>query len=477
MAVTDAQNARQTAQADQLVKRLDQVPVSRFHARVVGTLGAGTFFDAFDIVSIATVLSAISATYGLSPSRAGLLVSAGFLGQALGAIGFGLVSERLGRRRVFIVALVVMGVFALISAASWNSTSLGALRLVQGFGLGAEVPVASALLGEFVAARQRGRVTVLYKLASPLGNLATSLTAAALLASTSPENAWRLLFAIGGAPLLIALVAWRLLPESPRVLIRQGRFAEAERIVTAMEAAADSAGAPDSASDSAPDNTPAGASDSTPSADLASTRHAELLSPRYRRRTLTAWVLWFTVFFTLLGGTAWMPSLYVKRVGVSPSTAALLSGAVTLAAIALIIVVGATVDRVGRRRWFLTGYAISLAGALLAVVLAVTGNLHTWPALLAGGGLMLLGVSSVDPLVYAYTAEIYPTRMRSWGTLSASSWRGFAAVLAPTVIGTLVDHGIATVFALFAAVLVIGLVVTTVFGIETKQASLEELSS
>jgi MFS transporter, putative metabolite:H+ symporter len=469
MAVTDAQNAQQARQADRLIQRMDQIPVSRFHARVVGTLGAGTFFDAFDIVSIAAVLSAISATYGLSPSKAGLLVSAGFLGQAVGALGFGLVSERLGRRRVFLVALVVMGLFALISAASWSSTSLGAIRLVQGFGLGAEVPVASALLGEFVAARQRGRVTVLYKLASPLGNLATSLTAAAVLASTSPENAWRLLFAIGGAPLLIALIAWRLLPESPRVLIRQGRFAEAERIVGVMEAAADaSVAAPTPGSSAAPT--------SVPSADMASTRHAELLSPQYRRRTLTAWVLWFTVFFTLLGGIAWMPSLYVKRVGVSPAMASLLSGAVTLASIALIIVVGATVDRVGRRRWFLTGYAISLIGALLAVILALTGNLHTWSALMVSGGLMLLGVGAADPLVYAYTAEIYPTRMRSWGTLSASSWRGFAAVLAPTVIGALVNHGIAVVFGLFAAILLIGLIVTSVFGIETKQVSLEELA-
>ncbi|WP_234543849.1 MFS transporter [Streptomyces shenzhenensis] len=467
MAVTDAQSAQQALQADQLISRLDHVPVSRFHARVVGTLGAGTFFDAFDIVSIATVLSALSTTYGLSSSQAGLLVSAGFLGQAVGAIGFGLVSERLGRRRVFLAALVVMGVFALISAASWNSTSLGAFRLVQGFGLGAEVPVASALLGEFVATRQRGRVTVLYKLASPLGNLATSLTAAALLASTSPETAWRLLFAIGGAPLLVALVAWRLLPESPRVLIRRGRLPEAERIVSAMEAAAGTA-----ASAPVPDAPAA----STPAADLASTRHGELLSTQYRKRTVTAWVLWFTVFFALLGGTAWMPSLYVKRVGVSPAMASLLSGAVTLASIALIIVVGATVDRVGRRRWFITGYAISLAGALLATVLGATGNLHTWPALLVSGGLMLLGVSAVDPLVYAYTAEIYPTRMRSWGTLSASSWRGFAAVLAPSVIGALVDHGIAMVFGLFAAVLVIGLAVTARFGMETKQASLEELS-
>ena len=212
------------------------------------------------------------------------------------------------------------------------------------------------------------------------------------------------------------------------------------------------------------------------SADFLPTRHLELLSPRYLRRTLTAWVLWFTVYFTLLGGTSWMPSIYVKKAHVTASTASLLNGAVTLAAIVLIIVAGATVDRVGRRRWFIIGFTISLIGVIVALILGANGNLHTWPTLLVGGGLMLLGVSAIDPLVYAYTAEIYPTRMRSWGTLSASSWRGIAVVIAPTIIGALVEHGIVSVFALFGGVLVVGGVVTTAFCIETSRVPLEELS-
>ncbi|MFF5497827.1 MFS transporter [Streptomyces aquilus] len=436
----------------------------------MGTLGAGTFFDAFDIVSIGAVLSAVSTTYGLTSSEAGLLVSAGFLGQAVGAIGFGLVSERIGRRPIFLSSLVVMGVFALVSAFSWSSDSLGVIRLIQGFGLGAEAPVASAMLGEFVAARWRGRVTVLYKLASPLGNLVTSLTAALLLAVFAPENAWRVLFAIGATPLLVALIAWRTLPESPRVLIRRGKLAQAEAVVASMERAAAVL----------PGETPetdAGAA-GAPQPDLRSTKLAELFSPEYRRRTLMAWVLWFTVFYVLLGATSWMPSLYIRTAGVSASTASLLSGVVTLASISVILLVGRSVDRVGRRRWFLTGYLISLVGALLAVALAATGTLDTWPALLAAGGIMLVGVSGIDPLVYAYTAEIYPTRMRAWGVMSASSLRGFGAVAAPTVTGWILDSGagVAGVFILFSACLVIGLAVHVRFGIETRQTSLEELS-
>ncbi|MCW8379749.1 MFS transporter [Streptomyces justiciae] len=93
-------------------------------------------------------------------------------------------------------------------------------------------------------------------------------------------------------------------------------------------------------------------------------------------------------------------------------------------------------------------------------------------------GIMLVGVSGIDPLVYAYTSEIYPTRMRAWGVMSASSLRGFGAIAAPTVIGWILDSeaGVAGVFGLFVACLVIGLGVQARFGIETGQTSLEELS-
>jgi MFS family permease len=206
MTVPESTDAAVT-DVDRLIARIERVPVSRFHLRVAGTLGAGTFFDAFDIVAIGVVLTAISGTFHLTAAAAGWLISAGFLGQGIGAIGFGFFSERLGRRHIFLAALLVIGAFAALSVGAWNGFSLGAMRFLQGLGLGAEVPVASALLSELVAGPRRGRISVLYKLASPLGNLLTSLVAAALLAAATPETAWRLLFAIGAAPLIVAAVA------------------------------------------------------------------------------------------------------------------------------------------------------------------------------------------------------------------------------------------------------------------------------
>jgi putative MFS transporter len=449
---------------DRIIARIERVPVSRFHWRVAGTLGAGTFFDAFDIVAIGVVLTAVSGTFHLNSAQAGWLVSAGFLGQGIGAVGFGLASARLGRRTVFLTALLLIGCFAAVSVVSWNGFSLGAIRLLQGLGLGAEVPVASALLAELVTGPRRGRVSVLYKLASPLGNLTGSLVAAALLAAAPPSTAWRLLFAVGAAPLLVAVVAAGTLPESPRYLVRRGRYAEAEAIVTAMEASAAGRLAP--------------ATERTAPADLGRTRFGELFSADYARRTRLAWVLWFTGYFVLLGATVWLPSQVVRIGHVSQSRASLLAGSIVVGAVVLILVVAALVERDGRRPLLIAGYTVSLLGGLLGTGFWLTGSLHGWLPLYLAGLLLLLGVSAIDPLIYAYTAELFPTRMRSWASLSASAWRAVAAVIAPIVIGQLLQAGlgIGVVFALFTVVVLIGLTAQAGWGVETKRAQLERIA-
>lgn len=455
-------SSARTTSDEQLLARMEGIEFRKsFHGRVVAVLGTGTFFDNFDLISLSIVLSAVAVNLGLDSAASGLLISIGFLGQAVGAIGFGLLSERLGRKRVFVAAVALLGLMSVAAAFAPNAETLGALRFLQGIGLGAEVPVATALLNEFVRGRTRGRVLMFYKLALPLGVLAASVVGAVMLATLPPTMSWRAMFLFGGLPLILAFVAHRLLPESPRFLLRQGRFAEAQRIVDEMEGVR--------SSDPPPATVPV----------VEATRFGEIFSSRYRRRTLVAWSLWFSTYFLLAGMLTWLPVLLVQIGRLTPSIAGVVVGALAVVDIVLLLVIASTVDSLGRRLWFRIGYGTAVVGAVLGVGFAAAGVLDTWWAILLASTVLLIGVKINGPLIYLYSAEIYPTRIRAWGTMSASSWRSVAAAAAPALVGQLLQAGIglSAVYAIFGCVAVAGFVVQAKWTDETKQAALEELAA
>jgi len=181
-----------------LLGRVEQVPLNRFHFRVAGMLGVGTFFDSFDGLILAVALTATLQALGAPMSVAGVLIAAGYLGQIIGAIGFGFVSERYGRKIAFVVSSGIFGLLSLVAVFAWNVESLMIIRLLQGIGLGAEVPVAAAMFNEFVRAKARGRIVMIYESLFGWGILAASLVGGLLLAVFPPHNAWRYLFLIGG---------------------------------------------------------------------------------------------------------------------------------------------------------------------------------------------------------------------------------------------------------------------------------------
>jgi putative MFS transporter len=207
------------------------------------------------------------------------------------------------------------------------------------------------------------------------------------------------------------------------------------------------------------------------------TRFGELFAPSYRRRTAMLWCTWFTTYFALWGLTTFLPTLLV-RAGVSQSHASLLSAAVTVGDMIVVYLAAATLDRLGRRFWFTAGYLLALVGAAFGVIAIGLAGVSGWVVLFIASATLLVGVNINAPLIYIYTAELYPTRMRAWATMVGSTLRSGSAVIAPIVLGLLVGRagGIAWMFALFAAVLAVGLAVFLRHGIETKQRTLEELA-
>jgi MFS transporter, putative metabolite:H+ symporter len=454
-----------------LLGRLERLPFTRVHLRVASILGVGTLMDAVDGQIVAVALTTILSGLGAPMSAAGPLIAAGFAGQMIGAIGFGMLSERLGRKTVYIVSSAMFGSLSLAAAFAWNIESLAVIRFVQGIGLGAAVPVAAAMFNEFVSGRSRGRVVIIYESLFNWGILSTSVLGFLFLSVFPADVAWRYLLMIGALPVATAVWATLRLPESPRYLLEHGQQDAAAAVVREMEVSA--------GSDILAEASPIAEQVVERESIRRPTRLGELFSPAYRGRTAHIACIWLANYFALWGFTSFMPSLLVQA-GFSRPLASLLSGAFNVVGLLMLYIVAATLDRWGRRFWFLAGHTLSVCGAALGVTVFVVLGSTSLPVLLLAGAAVMVGANINGNIAFVYTAELFPTRMRAWATMAGSSLRCLAAVIAPIVFGFVIARGsigVGIAFALSGVLLLTALVVVARFGIETRQRSLEELAS
>ena len=416
--------------------RLDALPFTREHRKVLVGSGLGWALDAMDVGLISFVLAQLAIQWNATSLELSLIASSGFVGMALGAALGGLLADRLGRRHVFAITLLVYGLATGASALAGTVAVLITLRFIVGLGLGAELPVASTLVSEFAPPRIRGRIIVILE-----SFWAVGWTAAAIigyLVVPLSADGWRWALVIGAAPALYAVVVRLGLPESVRFLEARGRFAEAEATVQRFES---SAGRTTSA-----EATELPATDAAPA---LKPRVRELLSPKLRTRTAALWLVWFCVNFSYYGAFIWLPTILVAS-GFSLIRSFEYTLIITLAQLPGYAVSAWLIERWGRRRTlaaFLTGSAISaalfgLAGDATQVIIA--GMLLSFFNLGAWGAL------------YAVTPELYPTRMRATGAGWAAGVGRIASILAPLAVPFLRDAGgTVTLFAIFAAFFVV----------------------
>jgi MFS transporter, putative metabolite:H+ symporter len=335
---------------DDILARIERLPLSSWQIRTRVIVGTATFFDAFDALSIAYVLPVIVPMWKLSPGAIGALISAGFLGQLIGALIGGSLAERIGRRPVIVVAVLWFGLFSLACGWAWSYESLLILRFLQGLGLGAEVPVAATYISELARAKGRGRFVLLFELVFPAG-----LVAAAILGKwIVPNLGWQYLFYVGGVPALFALFLMRNLPESPRWLASRGRTGEAADAIAFIEAkVAAATGQPLPAPQIV-----------VKTSGTRKISWADLFGGDYLRRTLVIWVAWFATYFANYGLTTWLPTVY-QNIFKLPLEQALTYGLVApTLGLASSLVCALLIDRVGRRAWFACAFGWGAAGFL-----------------------------------------------------------------------------------------------------------------
>src|SRR3569832_807906 len=220
-----ADSAAVAAQTAAIAARLERLPMTSYQRGLFAIIATAWFFDSMDLGALTFVLGPIRQSFSLSTSEAGLLSSMSFLGMFLGAASAGLLADRFGRTRVFQVSMIFWGLGSILCGLSPTVQTLAAARVLLGFGMGMEFPVAQSMVSEMIPAGQRGRYIALLEGFWPLGFIASGLHCIEVLSVAD----WRWVFILQGIPAIFVLVVRRYVPEAPRGRAGRGGAARAER--------------------------------------------------------------------------------------------------------------------------------------------------------------------------------------------------------------------------------------------------------
>jgi len=404
--------------------RLDRLPYTREHNRLLVGSGIGWALDAMDVGLISFVMAALAVEWSLDRTTLSVIGSIGFVGMAIGASLGGLLADRYGRRQVFALTLLVYGLATGAAALSWSVGALIVFRFIVGLGLGAELPVASTLVSEFAPTRIRGRMVVFLEAFWAVGWILAALIGYFIIPSF--DNGWRWALAVGLVPAAYALFVRFRLPESVRFLESKGRTTEAEAAVRAFETSP-----PLRRGVKVPTFRPAGAEDID-----APTIWARPL----RRRTAALWIVWFFINLSYYGAFTWLPTLLLEQ-GFTLTRSFGYTLVITLAQIPGYLAAAWLIEVWGRR----VTLAVFLAGSALAAVafglMSIgEGVPAVWQVIASGMGLSFFNLGAWGAL-YAIGPELYPTRLRGTGTGAAAAFGRLASIIAPLSVPVLLGWG------------------------------------
>lgn len=416
-------------------QRLDRLKPNKEHFKLLWGSGVGWALDALDVGLISFVIAALSAQQFITATEASWIASIGFVGMALGATFGGLIADKIGRRQVFALTLLIYGIATGASALSASVAVLMIFRFIVGLGLGAELPVASTLVSEFAPRKIRGRMVVWLEAFWAVGWIMAALIGTFVVPVS--EDGWRWALALGAAPAVYALVVRLGLPESVRFLEARGKVDAAEAAVRKFEAAGPV------------DLTLAPVAKQAPSVDAPS-----IWSVGMRKRTIGLWIVWFCINLSYYGAFIWIPSLLVEA-GFPLVKSFQFTLIITLAQLPGYAVAAWLIEVWGRRGTL----AVFLAGsALSAALYGFSGSAgHEWFIILAGCLLSFFNLGAWGAL-YAIGPELYPTNIRGTGAGAAAGFGRIASIIAPLLVPILIKAGggdsvlVFTVFAIAFAI-------------------------
>jgi putative MFS transporter len=420
---------------------------TRFHRRAVAVTGFAWTFVAMEILLVGFTVPIFTSIWGLSGSLAGWITASALAGSLVGSVVLGRLADRIGRRRIFVGAILWYASFTAVTALAWGPWSLSAFRFLAGMGLGGLLVVDPSMLSEYLPPQKRGRYLVLLDFFWPVGLLLATGLSWLFLEQVGGDWSWRYLFLAASFPAFLAFFARLSLPESPYFLARAGRTDEAAEVleeITGLQVDRHEL-------EARPE-------------PRSSVR--ELVSQRLRGTSVMIAVVWIALNISYYGLFLWLPFVLQGEKDFSIDVYLLLA----LSALSQFPGYAASiwlVERIGRKPTL--GLFLALGG-VSALTFALADSQAVFIAALFFVGFFNLGAWGA---VYPYTSELFPTRLRSSAFGMVEGVGKGAAIGGPYLFGALIDWTGDTVWSLVfvALVMVVG-AVATLFGRETRGAKL-----
>jgi MFS transporter, putative metabolite:H+ symporter len=435
--------------------RLDRLPVSRWLTGVMAVLFLGWLVESYDIGLTGSVLPSLTSVYHLSTGMKTLTSISSSAGVVIGIAPAGWIADRIGRKRVMIGGTIAYSVLTFVTGFAPGIDMVIVLRVLSGIAMGAVFPLPYAYGAELCPPGVRGKFTGIADTFLSIGYFLSPMLALWLIPSVN-SSGWRVMFFLGGIPIVFAALAWKFVPESPRWFEAAGRIAEADKVLREIEARVEA-----ERGEPLPPPPPSLALEVDPGAPR----------PRISGRRLAMLCTTFGgLFFVFYSIQTFMPTT-IKTMGFTLTSAFAFTAIIVGVSIPGKLAEAFLVERWGRRP------VIILFGTIAAVAALIFGFTRGPEAVLVIGCVMSFFGIGVDPAVKVYTAESFPTAVRATGTsMTEGIGRLFSGVIGPSLIPLLLDAvGVDAVYVLVGGVALVAVVTVAVFGEETKGRRLEAI--
>ncbi len=452
-----------------LISRLDRMPMNKAVMWLVILLSWCWVMEAFDIGMIGQVVLVLKNLWQLDASNIGILGACSTVGVVIGTACAGFLTDRFGRKRILLWGVFIFTFFTLIGSLVANLWWIVSMRFIAGLGAGAVFPLPYLMISEIAPAKHRGNLVCICNAILTAAYVLPTLCGSWAINNFPLSTAWRVPFIVGGIPIISIWLFWRYLPESPRWLMKHGRYDEVRQLVEKLE---DSAGIAHDDEFVEPQVLHNLERIEKEKSEGRAANWRMLFRSPYLSRSLVSWSMFSAGLITWYVVMVYVPTILTSY-GFALSNSVILAGVMTVLGGIGSIVMGPLADKYGRKAiWSL--YVIITILSLFAL----TGNPSTALLLIAGAFVAFFG-TGIMPICKVYVAEQYPTELRGVGT-------GFGEAVSRIVGGVLATYylafflsmgGVKAVFIFMAVAFGIAILALWIWGQETAGRSVDDTAA